>query len=71
MDTLWRNTKAEIVANKQNPGVYVRVHAVIDYLEILTSHDRLRRAGILRVDFWMADIRIAALSKTFSDPLII
>jgi hypothetical protein len=66
MDTLWRNAKAEVVANEPNPDVDETVHAVIDYLEALTSRDRLRKAGILSDDFWMADIRASRMSKDFS-----
>jgi len=66
MDTLWRNTKAEIVANEPNPDVDETVQSVVDHLETLKSRDRLRKAGILSDDFWMADIRTAAMSKNFS-----
>jgi transposase len=63
IDTLWRNAKAEIVANEPNPDVDETVHAVIHYLEALTLLDRLRKAGILSDDFWMASIRTTAMSK--------
>lgn len=66
MDTLWRNAKAEVIANEPNPDVDETVHAVIDHLETLTPRDRLRKAGILSDNFWMADTRAAALSKDFS-----
>lgn len=66
IDTLWRNAKAEVVANEPNPDVDETVHAVINYLETLSSCERLRKAGILSDDFWMADIRATAMSKNFS-----
>jgi hypothetical protein len=68
MDTLWRNAKAEVVANEPTPNVDQTVRAVIDHLDCLHPQDRLRKAGILSDTFWMADVRAAHMSTYFYGP---
>lgn len=59
MDTLWRNVKAETIANEPCPDVDESVQAVVDHLEQLRPYDRLQKAGAMSPTSWIASIRRA------------
>lgn len=68
MDTLWRQAKAVVAANEPTPNVDATVQAVVEYIETLPPKARLRKAGVLAEDFWLADVVAAHVSKNFCGP---
>jgi len=63
MDCLWRHVKDEVIANEPTPDLEATVRSAISYLDSLTAHERLLKAGVYSDDFWLANVRNALLSK--------
>jgi len=53
MDTLWRHAKEESIANEPNPDVDETTDRLVRYIESLTPHQRLLKAGVLAERFWL------------------
>lgn len=62
MDCLWRHGKDHIVANEPTPILDHTVSMVVSYLDSLSDHERLTKAGVFAEHFWLADVRNALLS---------
>ncbi len=56
MDQLWRHVKNDVAANEPTPQVDETVRRARRYVHSLTPTDRLRKAGVLAEDFWLADV---------------
>jgi transposase len=56
VDHLWRHLKKDVVANQPTPILDTTVQDARDYLKALSPRQRLRKAGVLSADFWLADI---------------
>lgn len=63
MDCLWRHVKDDVIANEPTPDLEATVNSAISYLDSLTAHERLVKAGVFSDNFWFADVRNALLSK--------
>lgn len=63
MDCLWRHVKDDVLANEPTPDLEASVNSAISYLDSLTAHQRLVKAGVFSDDFWLADVRNALVSK--------
>ncbi|MDE3089904.1 MAG: transposase [Chloroflexota bacterium] len=56
MDHLWRHAKDLISANEPTPNVVATVKRAQREIRRMTPQERLRKAGILSKDFWLADV---------------
>ena len=56
MDHLWRHVKDDVTANEPTPNVDETVRRAQRYVHSLTPQERLRKAGALSDDFWLADV---------------
>jgi transposase len=56
VDHLWRHIKKDVVANQPTPTLDETLHNARDYLISLSPRQRLRKAGVLSAEFWLADI---------------
>ena len=56
VDHLWRHLKQDIVANESTPDMDKMLKFSWDYLASLSPRQRLRKAGVLADDFWLADL---------------
>lgn len=56
MDHLWRHVKDRLAANEPTPNVFATVERVHRTLRKMTPQERLRKAGVLAKDFWLADV---------------
>ena len=56
MDHLWRHVKNLIAANEPTPNVIATVNRARRAIRRMTSKERLRKAGVLSKDFWLADV---------------
>ena len=56
MDQLWRHVKDLIAANEPTPNVFATVQRARHEIRRMTPKERLRKAGILSEDFWLADV---------------
>jgi len=53
MDHLWRHGKERICANRQYRTIEEQVHQFLHYLEGLSVHEALRKAGVLSENYWL------------------
>lgn len=56
MDHLWRHVKDLLAANEPTPNVFATVERVRRTIRKMTPQERLRKAGVLAKDFWLADV---------------
>jgi hypothetical protein len=56
MDHLWRHVKDEVAANEPTPNLDATVRRASRSVHALSPQERLRKAGVLSADFWLADI---------------
>lgn len=56
MDHLWRHVKNLIAANEPTPNVVATVNRARRAIRDMPPQERLRKAGVLSKDFWLADI---------------
>jgi len=63
MDCLWRHVRDDVLANEPTPKLDATVSRAIAYLDNLTPHQRLTKAGVLSENFWLKDVRSALLSS--------
>jgi transposase len=55
MDQLWRHAKGQAVASRPTWSIDGSTDGVCDYILGLSRRERLRKAGVLSGDFWLAD----------------
>ena len=53
MDQLWRELKRLIAANRQAASIDTLAQEAADWILTLSTHDALRKAGILSPNFWL------------------
>ena len=56
MDHLWRQVKDLIAANAPTPNVVATVQHARRAIRHMIPKERLRKAGVLSKDFWLADV---------------
>ncbi len=56
LDQLWRRVKDEAAANEGMPNVDATVRRASRHIHALSPRERLRKAGVLSEDFWLADV---------------
>jgi hypothetical protein len=56
MDHLWRRVKDLIAANAPTPNVVATVRRARRAIRHMTPKERLRKAGVLSRNFWLADV---------------
>jgi transposase len=56
VDHLWRHLKRDVLANEPIPDLEATLQRAWAYLQDLSPRDRLRKAGILSGNFWLADV---------------
>ena len=54
MDTLWRHTKGETLASRATETVDKSVDSVCRFILEMSPQERLRKAGVLSGNFWLA-----------------
>jgi hypothetical protein len=54
MDHLWRHVKREVLADRPTESVEQSAQAACQHIRALSPRERLRRAGVLSGDFWLA-----------------
>ncbi|MGH2500838.1 MAG: transposase [Candidatus Limnocylindria bacterium] len=54
MDCLWRQAKAQILASRPTRSIDHSVDTLCRYILDLTPRERLRKAGVLSGNFWLA-----------------
>lgn len=64
LDHLWGHGKDAICANRQYETIDHLVTRFIEYINGLTNHEALLKAGVLSDDFWL----MHAMSKNFCGP---
>lgn len=57
VDHLWRHLTRDVLANEPMPTLDGTVQQIFVYRWSLTPRERLRQAGVLSADFWLADLR--------------
>ncbi len=67
MDHLWRRAKGDALANRPTQSIDTSADQVCRYILDLSPRERLRKAGVLSGDFWLA--RSVRCQRTFSDLL--
>jgi transposase len=55
MDQLWRRTKGAVLANRPTQSIDASADRACDYILGLSRQERLRKAGVLSGNFWLAD----------------
>lgn len=55
MDQLWRRTKGQMVASRATAAIDTSADNICAYILGLSPHERLRKAGVLSGNFWLAD----------------
>jgi transposase len=55
MDQLWRHTKGYSVASRATESIDVSTNGACVYIYNLSPEERLKQAGVLSGDFWLAD----------------
>ena len=55
MDQLWRQTKRPSLADRPTRSIDESAMALCQYLIDLSPHERLRKAGVLSGNFWLAE----------------
>jgi transposase len=56
MDHLWRHVKDLVSANEPTPNIHATVERARREIRQMTPQERLRKAGVLSQDFWLADV---------------
>lgn len=56
MDQLWRHGKQIVSANRQYATMDESVERFIHYLDSLSNHEALRKAGLLSQNFWLHQV---------------
>lgn len=56
VDHLWRHLKKDVLANEPLPDLETTSQYACAYLDDLSPHARLRKAGILSGHFWLQDV---------------
>lgn len=56
MDCLWRQVKDLMAANAPTPDVHATVERARRTIRQMSPQERLRKAGVLSKDFWLADV---------------
>lgn len=56
VDHLWRHVKGDVLADEPLADVDASVQRAGEYLEALSPQERLRKAGVLSGNFWLADV---------------
>jgi hypothetical protein len=56
VDHLWRHLKKEILANEPLPNLEATLKRAWSYLDALSPHERLQKAGVLSGHFWLRDV---------------
>jgi transposase len=56
VDHLWQHLKNEILANETTPDLDATLERAQEYLAALSPRQRLRKAGVLSEDFWLASV---------------
>jgi hypothetical protein len=56
LDQLWGHVKDEVAANEPTPNVDATVRRAGRYVHSPSRQERLRKAGVLSADFWLADV---------------
>lgn len=54
MDGLWREIERIILSNEPNPDVDHAIGRACEHLEDLSPRERLKKAGVLSKNFWLA-----------------
>lgn len=55
MDQLWRRTKGAVLASRPTQSIDASADRAGDYILGLSRQERLRKAGVLSGNFWLAD----------------
>lgn len=55
MDQLWRRTKGQMVASRATEAIDTSADNICAHILGLSPHERLRKAGVLSGNFWLAD----------------
>jgi transposase len=63
MDQLWRHVKGQSLANQPTGTIDQSADAACWYILDMNRHERLKKAGVLSGDFWLA--KWTELSKNF------
>lgn len=53
VDHLWRHGKQVVCANRQHTSIEQQTDAFLTYLDSLSPHEALHKAGVLSEDFWL------------------
>jgi transposase len=53
MDHLWRHVKGRALANRPTRSIDESADAACRYLQAMSRHERLRKAGVLSGNFWL------------------
>lgn len=56
VDHLWRHLKQDVLPNEATPNLDATLRVAWDYLASLSPQKRLRKAGVLSENFWLADV---------------
>jgi hypothetical protein len=62
MDYLWRHVTADALANRPVQSINETADHVCQHIYSMSSHQRLKQAGVLADNFWLRSLR---LSKNF------
>jgi transposase len=63
MDCLWRHVRDDVLANEPTPTLEDTVTRAIAYLNDLSPHQRLTKAGVFSDSFWLSKVRQVLLSN--------
>jgi hypothetical protein len=55
MDQLWRRIKGAVLASRPTQSIDTSADRACDYILGLSRQERLRKAGVLSGNFWLAD----------------
>jgi transposase len=56
LDRLWGQGKDKVSANRQYGTIEEHVEQFLNYLESLSDHEALQKAGVLSEDFWLKSV---------------
>jgi transposase len=56
MDRLWGQAKGRVSANRQYETIEKHVEQFLNYLENLSDHEALQKAGVFAEDFWLKSV---------------
>jgi len=54
MDTLWKHVKRDALGDRPTESIDQSARSACEYILAMRPHDRLRRAGVLSGNFWLA-----------------